>query len=432
MIEKYARPEMMKIWSEENKFQKMLDVELSICKAWHQLGKIPDASLQIILQKAAFQPDRIREIESVTHHDVIAFVSNVSSNIGEDGRFIHMGATSSDILDTSLALQMKESVLLLQNGLKAFSEILRNKAMEYEHQATIGRTHGIHAEPTSFGLKFALWYSQNQQNQLRMTRVLEEVSVGKLSGAVGNFANTDPQVEEIVLKELQLRPAPVSTQIIQRDIHAFYVTTLSIVGGCLEQIATEIRHLQRTEVREAQEPFDKGQKGSSAMPHKKNPILCERVCGMSRVLRGYALTALENIALWHERDISHSSAERIILPDASLLLDYMLSILSKVIKDLVVYPEQIEKNLMITKGTFFSQKILTELIEQGLLRDEAYEILQNTAFKAISSDHDFKEVLLQNPTIMEKIPKEKIESMFDIQWYLRFVDYIYRRAGIKS
>ena len=431
MIPRYTRPEMENVWSEQNKFQKMLDVELAICEAWNQLGKIPDESLTQILSKACFQVDKILEIEATTHHDVIAFVTNVSDNIGPDGRFVHMGATSSDILDTGLALQMVESANLILRRLKDFSEVLKRQAVAYENQLTIGRTHGIHAEPTSFGLKFALWYSQNQQNMVRLSHLIEEISVGKLSGAVGNYANTDPRVEELVLSKLALKPCPVSTQIIQRDIHASYMVTFAIIGGCLEQMATEIRHLQRTEVREAQEPFGKGQKGSSAMPHKKNPILSERVCGMARILRGYSMTALENIALWHERDISHSSAERIIFPDASLLLDYMISVMHKVIDGLVVYPQQIEKNVSITKGSFFSQKVLTELIENGFSREEAYLIIQEAAFTSFTNQQDFKEVLLSNPTIRGCISPEKIEEMFDMKWFLRFVDYIYRRVGIK-
>lgn len=432
MISRYSLPEMENIWSEQNKYQKMLDVELAICEAWNQIGKIPDDSLSDILSKAAFQVPRILEIEATTHHDVIAFVSNVSENIGENGRFIHMGATSSDILDTGLALQMVESTQLIKRDLQKFSEILKRSALSYENQITIGRTHGIHAEPTSFGLKFALWYSQNQQNIKRLDQMIQEVSFGKLSGAVGNYANTDPRIEEIVLKKLSLKPSPVSTQVIQRDTHAVYLTTFAIIGGCLEQIATEIRHLQRTEVREAQEPFGKGQKGSSAMPHKKNPILSERVCGMARILRGYSMTAMENIALWHERDISHSSVERIILPDGSILLDYMISTISKVIDGLVVYPEQMDANLGITKGSFFSQKILTELVSNGFSREEAYQLIQEAAFTSFTQQREFREVLEENPIIKTTITFEKMNEMFDVRWFLRFVDFIYRRVGIKT
>jgi adenylosuccinate lyase len=431
MISRYSKPEMESIWSEQNKFQKMLDVELAICEAWNQLGKIPDESLSQILSKACFQVDRIAEIEATTHHDVIAFVSNVSENIGPDGRYVHMGATSSDILDTGLALQLVESAQLIKRDLQKFSEILKKQALVFETQLTIGRTHGIHAEPTSFGLKFALWYSQNQQNCKRIDQMIQEVSIGKLSGAVGNYANTDPRVEEIVLAKLSLKPAPVSTQIIQRDTHAVYMTTLAIIGGCLEQIATEIRHLQRTEVREAQEPFGKGQKGSSAMPHKKNPILSERVCGMARVLRGYSLTAMENIALWHERDISHSSAERIILPDGSILLDYMLATISNVIDGLVVYTDQMETNVGITKGSFFSQKVLTELVTCGFSREDAYALIQEAAFTSFTQKREFKDVLLENGEIRDSISPDKLEEMFDLKWFLRFVDFIYRRVGIK-
>jgi adenylosuccinate lyase len=431
MIPRYCRPEMESVWSDQNKFQKMLDVELAICEAWNQLGKISDESLSQILSKASFQVDKILEIEAKTHHDVIAFVTNVSDNIGPEGRFVHMGATSSDILDTAFALQMVESAQLIKRDLLTFSEILKNQALAFENLLTIGRTHGIHAEPTSFGLKFALWYSQNQQNIKRLDNVITEISVGKLSGAVGNYANTDPRVEEIVLAKLNLVPAPVSTQIVQRDIHASYMVTFAIIGGCLEQIATEIRHLQRTEVREAQEPFSKGQKGSSAMPHKKNPILSERICGMARILRGYSMTSLENIALWHERDISHSSAERIIFPDGSILLDYMISVISKVVEGLVVYPDQIARNVSITKGSFFSQRVLTVLIESGFSREEAYEIIQEAAFASFTREQGFKDVLLENSIVRECISPEKQEEIFDQKWFLRFVDYIYRRVGIK-
>ena len=343
MIERYTLQNMKNVWSEETKFSKMLEIELLICEAWNKLGKIPDNSLLNIKSKAKFNIERIKEIEKITNHDVIAFVTNVSENIGDDGRLIHMGATSSDILDTALALQMRDAVDILIDDLLKLKDALREKAIKYKNLLTIGRTHGIHAEPTSFGLKFALWFTETKKNIERMIWVKDEISIGKLSGAVGNFANTDPFVEEYVLNKLNLKPALVSTQIIQRDVHALLLNIIALIGSSLDKYALEIRNLQRTEVSEVSEPFTAGQKGSSAMPHKKNPIICERICGLARVLRGYSITSLENIPLWHERDISHSSAERIILPDATILLDYMINKFIFVVNDLEVYDDKILK-----------------------------------------------------------------------------------------
>ncbi|MCK5847654.1 MAG: adenylosuccinate lyase [Caldisericia bacterium] len=430
MIERYSLPKMTAIWSQENKFQQMLNVELAICKAWNHEGKISDEDLNMIVTKSKFQIDRIKEIEKITHHDVIAFVSNVAENIGEEGRFIHMGATSSDILDSGLALQMKEAVALLIDDLETFSSICKAKALKYKSLLTIGRTHGIHAEPTSFGLKFALWYSLTQQNIKRLKEVENEVIQAKLSGAVGNFTSTKPSIEAFALKDLGLTPAPIATQIIQRDIHAHLISTIALIGSCFEQFATEIRNLQRTEVNEASEPFGKGQKGSSAMPHKKNPIISERVCGMSRVLRGYSVTALENIALWHERDISHSSAERIIIPDSTTLLDYLIQKFSHVIEFLNINEEQIEKNLWLTHGVFASQKVLTILINNGFSREDAYALVQKSAFTAFTNKVSFQEVLKKTPEITENIPFEKINELFAPKSYMTNVDFIYERIGI--
>ena len=430
MIERYSLPKMNSIWSQENKFQQMLNVELAICKAWNNDGKISDKDLNAIITKSKFQVDRIKEIENVTHHDVIAFVSNVAENIGVEGRFVHMGATSSDILDSGLALQMKEAVDLLIKDLETFSSICKLKAIKYKSLLTIGRTHGIHAEPTSFGLKFALWYSLTQQNIKRLKEVQGEVIQAKLSGAVGNFSSTKPSIENFALKDLGLIPAPVATQIVQRDIHANLVTTIALIGSCFEQFATEIRSLQRTEVNEASEPFGKGQKGSSAMPHKKNPIISERVCGISRVLRGYSVTALENVALWHERDISHSSAERIIIPDSTILLDYLIQKFSHVIEFLNVNEEQIEKNVWLTYGVFASQKVLTILINNGFSREDAYAIVQKSAFKAFTDKISFQEVLKKTPEITKNIPVEKIDELFAPESYMEHVDFIYERVGI--
>lgn len=432
MILRYSRSEITEIWSETNKFQKMLEVELAICKGWHHLGIIPEEALVQILNKATFQVDRINEIEQTTQHDVIAFVTNVAENIGEYGRYVHLGATSSDILDTGLALQMREAGILLMKGLETLRVSLQKKAILFKHTPVMGRTHGIHAEPTSFGLKFALWFYQMQNNQKRLQNAIDEISVGKLSGAVGNFANTSPEIENFVLETLGLRPALVSTQIVSRDVHAFYMMTLAIIAGTLESIATEIRHLQRTEVSEAKEPFAKGQKGSSAMPHKRNPIICERVCGLSRMIRHYAGSSLENIALWHERDISHSSAERILIPDATILLDYILYQMNKVIENLDVYPEQMQKNIELTHGLFASQRILTQLVEKGMQREEAYALIQKGAFQAVQTSQSLQQILQNEPVISAKISSSELAECFDIQWYLRHVDHIYRRVGLLS
>ncbi len=430
MISRYSLPKMSHIWSEENKFHQMLQVELAICKAWNKEGKISDQELFTILQKASFQIDRIKEIEAVTHHDVIAFVTNVAENIGPEGRYVHMGATSSDILDTGLALQLKESVDCLLEDLHQFASVCKQKAIDTKDILTIGRTHGIHAEPTSFGLKFALWYSITNQNIKRLQSIREEVIQAKLSGAVGNFINTNPAIERIALEELGLVAAPVATQIVQRDIHAHYISTLALIGSCFDQFATEIRHLQRSEVGEAQEPFGKGQKGSSAMPHKKNPILSERVCGLARVLRGYSVAALENIALWHERDISHSSAERVILPDSSIALDYLVQKFIQVVDGLVLHPDRIADNLWLTHGVFASQKVLTLLVKKGFSREDAYALVQQLSFQAFQNKKSFKEILHASTEIEPYVSPQEIEEMFSSDQYLKNVSYIYERTGI--
>ena len=433
MIERYTLQNMKNVWSEETKFSKMLEIELLICEAWNKLGKIPDNSLLNIKNKAKFNIERIKEIEKITNHDVIAFVTNVSENIGDDGRFIHMGATSSDILDTALALQMRDAVDILIDDLLKLKDALREKAIKYKNLLTIGRTHGIHAEPTSFGLKFALWFTETKKNIERMIWVKDEISIGKLSGAVGNFANTDPFVEEYVLNKLNLKPALVSTQIIQRDVHALLLNIIALIGSSLDKYALEIRNLQRTEVSEVSEPFTAGQKGSSAMPHKKNPIICERICGLARVLRGYSFTSLENIPLWHERDISHSSAERIILPDATILLDYMINKFIYVINGLEVYDDKILKNIELTKGRYFSERVLTYLIEEkGFSREEAYSIVQKVSFESLERDISFKDALREEIALREVLKDEEIDNLFDLKWFIRYVDYIYKRSGIED
>ncbi len=433
MIKRYTLQNMKNVWSEETKFSKMLEIELLICEAWNKLGKIPDNSLLNIKSKAKFNIERIKEIEKITNHDVIAFVTNVSENIGDDGRFIHMGATSSDILDTALALQMRDAVDILIDDLLKLKDALREKAIKYKNLLTIGRTHGIHAEPTSFGLKFALWFTETKKNIERMIWVKDEISIGKLSGAVGNFANTDPFVEEYVLNKLNLKPALVSTQIIQRDVHALLLNIIALIGSSLDKYALEIRNLQRTEVSEVSEPFTAGQKGSSAMPHKKNPIICERICGLARVLRGYSITSLENIPLWHERDISHSSAERIILPDATTLLDYMINKFIFVVNDLEVYDDKILKNVELTKGRYFSERVLTYLIEEkGFSREEAYSIVQKVSFESLERDISFKDALREEIALREVLKDEEIDNLFDLKWFIRYVDYIYKRSGIED
>ncbi len=433
MIKRYTLQNMKNVWSEETKFSKMLEIELLICEAWNKLGKIPDNSLLNIKSKAKFNIERIKEIEKITNHDVIAFVTNVSENIGDDGRFIHMGATSSDILDTALALQMRDAVDILIDDLLKLKDALREKAIKYKNLLTIGRTHGIHAEPTSFGLKFALWFTETKKNIERMIWVKDEISIGKLSGAVGNFANTDPFVEEYVLNKLNLKPALVSTQIIQRDVHALLLNIIALVGSSLDKYALEIRNLQRTEVSEVSEPFTAGQKGSSAMPHKKNPIICERICGLARVLRGYSITSLENIPLWHERDISHSSAERIILPDATILLDYMINKFIFVVNDLEVYDDKILKNVELTKGRYFSERVLTYLIEEkGFSREEAYSIVQKVSFESLERDISFKDALREEIALREVLKDEEIDNLFDLKWFIRYVDYIYKWSGIED
>jgi len=433
MIKRYTLQNMKNVWSEETKFSKMLEIELLICEAWNKLGKIPDNSLLNIKSKAKFNIERIKEIEKITNHDVIAFVTNVSENIGDDGRFIHMGATSSDILDTALALQMRDAVDILIDDLLKLKDALREKAIKYKNLLTIGRTHGIHAEPTSFGLKFALWFTETKKNIERMIWVKDEISIGKLSGAVGNFANTDPFVEEYVLNKLNLKPALVSTQIIQRDVHALLLNIIALIGSSLDKYALEIRNLQRTEVSEVSEPFTAGQKGSSAMPHKKNPIICERICGLARVLRGYSITSLENIPLWHERDISHSSAERIILPDATILLDYMINKFIYVINGLEVYDDKILKNVELTKGRYFSERVLTYLIEEkGFSREEAYSIVQKVSFESLERDISFKDALREEIALREVLKDEEIDNLFDLKWFIRYVDYIYKRSGIED
>jgi adenylosuccinate lyase len=429
MIDRYSLEKMKSIWSEENKFRKWLEVELAACEAWKQIGKIPDASLKKIKKVAKFSVKRINEIEKTVDHDVIAFLTNVAEHVGPDSRFIHMGMTSSDVVDTSLSLLMRESSQLIISDIKDLIRALKGKARQYKHTPMIGRSHGIHAEPTTFGLKMALYYEEMKRNLDRMAKAMDVISVGKFSGAVGTYSNIEPKVEEIACKKLGIKRAEVSTQVIQRDRHAEYLTSIAIVAATLEKIATEIRNLQRTEIQEAEEPFKQGQKGSSAMPHKRNPITCERIAGLARVLRANSMVALENVALWHERDITHSSTERIIIPDSSILIDYMLQTLTRIIDNLVVYPDNMRKNIDKTQGLIFSQRLLLMLVGKGLTREDAYRIVQSNAMKA-RGRRSLKEEVLSDPIAAKYLNKREIESAFDINYYLRHVDDIFKRINI--
>ncbi len=428
MIARYTTTAMEHIWSDENRYQKWLDVELAACEAWAKLGKIPAESLKNIKTKARFDVKRIEEIEAVTRHDVIAFVSCVGEFVGDDARYIHMGLTSSDVLDTAYALQLKESGQVIMEDLKALKQALKRRAYDFKHVPAMGRSHGIHAEPITFGLKFALWYAETKRNVKRMQDAIDCISYGMISGAVGTFANVPPEVEAYVCKKLRLKAAPISTQVIQRDRHAQFFTTLAIIGGSLEKIATEVRHLQRTEVMEVSEPFGKGQKGSSAMPHKKNPILSENITGMARLLRGYCLSSLENIALWHERDISHSSVERVIGPDATTILDFALKRITGLIEGLVVYPENIQRNLELTKGLWHSQNVLLALVEAGIARDTAYAWVQRNALPVWEGKKTFKELLLKDKDVVGTLGQNRIEDLFDMSHHLAYVDTIFERV----
>ena len=428
MIPRYTLPEMGALWSEAAKFQKWLDVELAVCEVHAELGTIPRAALAEIRARASFTVERVNEIERTTDHDVIAFTTALAENIGEAARFVHYGLTSSDVVDTANALLLRDACDLLLKRIDALLEVLRRRAFEFKHTPQIGRTHGVHAEPTSFGLTFALWYDETRRNRVRLLRAREAVAVGKLSGAVGAFAHLDPVVEEKVCARLGLKAAPVSTQIIQRDSYAEYLCTLAVVASSLDKFALQVRHWQRTEVREAEEKFKPGQKGSSAMPHKRNPILSERICGMARLVRGYALTGLEDVALWHERDISHSSAERVVLPDASIALDYMLAKAASLIDDLVVHPGRMLENLNATRGLVFSGQLLLALARAGASREQAYEWVQRNAMRTWDEGGDFRARVLEDEGIAAHLPREAVEEVFSLDHYLRNVDAVFARV----
>ena len=431
MIARYTRPEMGRIWEDENKFRIWLDIEILACEAQAELGVIPAEAVKVIREKAKFSVARIAEIEEEVKHDVIAFLTNVGESVGPESRFIHVGMTSSDVLDTCLAVQMKQSGELLFQGLEKLSVVLARRAHEFKSTVMVGRTHGIHAEPTTFGLKLALWYEETRRNKERLKGSLERISVGQISGAVGTFEHLSPKVEEYVCGKLGLKPAPISTQILQRDRHAEFMSVLALIGSSHEKFATEIRHLQRTEVLEAEEYFSKGQKGSSAMPHKRNPITCERIAGLSRILRGNALAAMENVALWHERDITHSSVERVVVPDSCILLDYMTDLLTGVIDKLIVYPENMLTNLNRTNGLIFSQSVLLALTRKGMKREEAYRIVQSAAMDVWQSRKEFKQVLKENPSVTGALRNGELDELFDLSKSTKSVDYIFQRVGLK-
>ena len=430
MIERYSRKVMRDIWTEENKFRAYLEVEILSCEAWSKLGVIPAEDVEKIRQKATFSVPRIQEIEEQTRHDVVAFTRAVSESLGEERKWVHYGLTSTDVVDTANGYLLKQADAILLKDIEDFLEVLRKRAVEFKETPCIGRTHGIHADITSFGLKWALWYEEMKRNLERFKYAAQGVEAGKMSGAVGNFANIPPFIQDYVCEHLGIDSANISTQVLQRDRHAYYLSTLSLIASTLEQMAFEVRNLQRTEVREAEEAFRKGQKGSSAMPHKRNPISSENICGCARVMRGYMVTANENVALWHERDISHSSTERIVLPDATELLDYMLNRFRGILENLVVYPETMLANIYRTKGVIFAQRVMNALIGKGLSREEAYDTVQPIAMKAWTEGLDYQTLLKADAKVMGLLSVEELESCFTLDYYFKNVDFIFGRVGI--
>ena len=428
MIPRYTREEMGKLWTDEAKFSTWLEVEIAICEGWNRLGVVPDEDLKAIREKARVDVDRINELEKITRHDVIAFVSAVGETVGPSARFIHLGVTSSDILDTALAVMLNRASALILQDIDAVMAVLKRRAYEFKDVPQMGRSHGIHAEPITFGLKLALWYAEMARNRRRFLSAREDIAVGKISGAVGTFANVDPRVEAYVCEKLGLKPAPISTQVIQRDRHAHFFGTLAVLAGTLEKMATEIRHLQRTEVLEAEERFKKGQKGSSAMPHKRNPVGSENICGLARLVKSYAQASLDNIALWHERDISHSSVERVIAPDSCILIDYMLNRMRGILDGLVVYPDRMMENIHRTRGLIYSQRVLLALIDKGVSRDDAYLMVQRNAMKSWEEGLDFQTLLANDPDISRRLSAEELTELFDISYHLKHVDTIFQRV----
>ena len=429
MIERYSRPQMQRVWSDESKFNKWLEVEIAVCDAWAESGAIPRDTMPKI-KLARFNLKRMEEILQETRHDMTAFLGSVAESLGEESRFIHFGLTSSDVIDTALGLQMVEAAEILNQDIKGLITVLAQKALDHKCTLMMGRTHGIHAEPTSFGLKLALWVEEMRRNLQRLSEARKVIAVGKISGAVGTHATVPPDIEQRACQKLRLTPAPVSSQILQRDRHAQFITTLALTASSLEKFATEIRSLQKTEVREVEEPFGANQTGSSAMPHKRNPELCERICGLARLVRGHALTSMENIVLWHERDISNSSNERITIPDSCLILDYTLDLFTSVMKGLQVYPKRMKKNIEITKGLVFSQRVMLALIDKGLSRQKAYELVQRNAMKSWKGNKYFLSLLKADAEVTDVLPPEELEPIFDYQYYLRYMDEIFERMGL--
>lgn len=430
MIERYSRKEMTEIWTEHNQFQSWLDVELAVCKAWSELGQIPTEDVKLLYEKATFDIDRIKEIEETTRHDVVAFTRAVSETLGPEKKWIHFGLTSTDVVDTALGIRLKQSNDLIKKGLTRMVDVLGEKAKKHKHTIMMGRTHGIHAEPTTFGLKCALWYAEMLRNVERFNMAARDVEFGKISGAVGTFANIPPQVELLVCGYLGLSPAPISTQTLQRDRHAAYMSVIALIGSSLEKMAVEIRHLQKSETREVEERFMAGQKGSSAMPHKRNPIGSENISGCARVLRGYMVTAFENIPLWHERDISHSAAERIILPDATILLDYMLDRFARIMENLVVFEDNMKENIQKTHGLVFSQRLLLMLINKGISREESYDMVQPLAMQAWEQRTGLMVLAQADPLVSQHLTNDEIAEAFDLNHHMSQVDVLFNRVGL--
>ena len=431
MISRYTRPEMAAIWTDEKKFECWLAVELAADEAWAKLGHIPAEDVEKLKQNAKFDVDRIQEIEAVTHHDVIAFTRNVSESLGEEKKWVHYGLTSTDVVDPAYGYQLKQANDIIRKDLEDFTQIVADKAREHKNTVMMGRTHGVHAEPTTFGAKLARWYSEMKRNIERFDRAAKGVEAGKISGAVGTYANIDPFVEEYVCEKLGIRAQEVSSQVLPRDLHADYMASLALIATSLEEFATEIRGLQKSETREVEEYFAKGQKGSSAMPHKRNPIGSENICGLARVCRGHMVTAYENVALWHERDISHSSAERIILPDTTILIDYMLNRFGRIVKNLTVFPENMKRNMDKTFGLIYSGRVLLKLIDTGMSREEAYDLVQPYTAKAWDEQTQFRPLLESDATIMSRLSKEDLDDAFDYHWHLKHIDDIFKRVGLE-
>lgn len=431
MIERYSREEMANIWTEQNRFEAWLEVEILACEAWSKLGHIPAEDVKLIRQNAKVDVDRAKEIEQETRHDVVAFTRQVSETLGEERKWVHYGLTSTDVVDTALSYVIKQANEIIEKNLERFLEVLKNKAIEHKTTLMMGRTHGVHAEPTTFGIKMALWYTEMKRNLERFKRVREEIEVGKMSGAVGTFANIPPEIEEHVCTELGLGCAPVSTQTLQRDRHAYYIATLGLIATSIEKFAVEVRGLQKTETREVEEAFAKGQKGSSAMPHKRNPIGSENVTGLARVIRGYITTAYENVPLWHERDISHSSAERIMLPDVTIALDYALNRFTNIIDRLTVYPENMKRNIDKTFGLIYSQRVMLTLINKGMVREEAYDIVQPKAMESWETQTPFRTLVEQDEKITNLLSTDELDECFNEKHHLNQVDTIFKRAGIE-